>query len=267
VFWSEFAEKQPRIFGALLDAVVCALRREPTIELPEKPRMADFAVWIVAAEPALGWPVGSFMAAYMANRRDAATLALESSRFGVAVRDFVQARPDGAWDGTAKELLSAIARPDDIPKREWPASARGVGGKIRRLASALRANGIDVVTDERDSSAKRKRLIHLQYRPIQPSDPAGPSDNCPHDTAKADSARTVADDRGRSDSSATVRTNPPAEDGNADSDGPDDLDGSRATVPPGEESTAAPLRSPAKSFDQQLKTLFGLAGAEVDDVG
>jgi len=40
-----FDKARPRILGALLDAAVCALRNQHTVELPLKPRMADFAVW------------------------------------------------------------------------------------------------------------------------------------------------------------------------------------------------------------------------------
>ena len=39
--------------------------------LPLLPRMADFALWATAAEPALGFAAGQFMAAYQANRRPA----------------------------------------------------------------------------------------------------------------------------------------------------------------------------------------------------
>jgi hypothetical protein len=52
----EFERARPRILGALLDAASGAQRELPNTRLAEHPRMADFAVWVTAAETALGWP-------------------------------------------------------------------------------------------------------------------------------------------------------------------------------------------------------------------
>ena len=46
------------------DALSAALANEATTHLPRKPRMADFAVWVSAAESATPWPPGGFMDAY-----------------------------------------------------------------------------------------------------------------------------------------------------------------------------------------------------------
>jgi hypothetical protein len=66
-FWTAFDAAHPRILGALLDAAVCALRRIDEIEVGHL-RMADFAKWVVAAEPALGLAPGQFIASYEDNR-------------------------------------------------------------------------------------------------------------------------------------------------------------------------------------------------------
>ena len=47
-----FDRAYPALIGAVLDALSCALRRQPSVTLPRMPRMADFAVWATAAEPA-----------------------------------------------------------------------------------------------------------------------------------------------------------------------------------------------------------------------
>ena len=78
-FWREFEQERPAILGAILDAVSTALRNEATVTLDEHPRMADFAEWIVAAEPALPWEAGAFLTAYTATRQDANDLTLEAS--------------------------------------------------------------------------------------------------------------------------------------------------------------------------------------------
>ncbi|MBI4643654.1 MAG: hypothetical protein HY743_07980, partial [Deltaproteobacteria bacterium] len=51
-FWVDFEEARPRILGALLDAVSMGLRNQGRVTLPALPRMADFALWIAACEPA-----------------------------------------------------------------------------------------------------------------------------------------------------------------------------------------------------------------------
>ncbi len=67
--WAKFNEARPKILGALLDAVSMALKRFDDVKLSSYPRMADFTQWVTAAEPALNWPEGSFVAAYNGNRR------------------------------------------------------------------------------------------------------------------------------------------------------------------------------------------------------
>ena len=70
-FWREFEQARPRILGALLDAVSCGLQRLPDVQLERKPRMADFAKWGAAVEPACPWPEGTFLEAYVRNRQGA----------------------------------------------------------------------------------------------------------------------------------------------------------------------------------------------------
>ena len=62
--WREFERVRPRLFGACLSAVSLALRNFPNTQLDRKPRMADFARWSVAAEPAFNCAPGTFLAAY-----------------------------------------------------------------------------------------------------------------------------------------------------------------------------------------------------------
>jgi hypothetical protein len=81
-FWEVFEEHYATIFGALLDALAGALANIGTVRLDRMPRMADFAKWVTAAEPALGWEPGTFMGAYTANRDESHELALEASIAG-----------------------------------------------------------------------------------------------------------------------------------------------------------------------------------------
>ena len=89
-FWREFASMHAGILGGLCDALCAALARVACVELERLPRMADFAKWVTAAEPALGWDVGAFLKSYSGNRSDSHNIAVESSPIGaplVAVAD------------------------------------------------------------------------------------------------------------------------------------------------------------------------------------
>jgi hypothetical protein len=106
-FWAEFEQARPRILGALLDAVVVGLRNLPATRLALLPRMGDFAQWVTAAEPGLGWPPGAFMEAYRGNRAEAHHQALEASPVGELVVRFVEEQ--GRWEGTTRDLLRLLA--------------------------------------------------------------------------------------------------------------------------------------------------------------
>jgi hypothetical protein len=72
--WSSFDSAQPRILGGLLSAVSAGLKNYPNVQLRSYPRMADFAKWIIAAEPGLPWKQGYFLKYY--------TLCLDRKRAG-----------------------------------------------------------------------------------------------------------------------------------------------------------------------------------------
>ncbi|MBI4498200.1 MAG: hypothetical protein HY689_09905 [Chloroflexi bacterium] len=147
-FWRDFETARPRILGALLDAVAGALRDLPSTQLDRLPRMADFALWVTAAESALGWPRGSFLRAYAGNREGANDLALDASAIAGAVREFAaEHAADGGWSGSATELLAALnARlaAEKKPPWGWPGNGRALSNALRRIASNLRAAGVSV---------------------------------------------------------------------------------------------------------------------------
>lgn len=142
---AEFAEAQPRILGALLTAASTALRNRGGVQLDTKPRMADFAVWATAAEPALGLAPGAFMKAYTVNRDEIHELAIEHSPVATALRTLIDTT--GSFSGTATELKAALESCIDDRLRNsklWPQSARAVAGELRRLTPNLRAIGYNV---------------------------------------------------------------------------------------------------------------------------
>jgi len=182
-FWRDFEEVRPRILGALLDAVAEGLRNIDTIKLDRLPRMADFAKWVVACEPALPWEPGAFMKAYSGNRADAVSLALESDCVAVAVKELLEHRE--LFQGTATELLDELV--DYVPEktaksRAWPKTPRTLANRLRRAATFLRRTGIEVEFD-REPGGNRRRVIRLSKNTIVPTVPIVP-------TNKEDQLRT-----------------------------------------------------------------------------
>jgi hypothetical protein len=156
--FAAFERVRPQILGALLDAVAVALCRLPTINLLTLPRMADFALWATAAETGLGWPPGTFMAAYQSNRESANDLAIEGSVVAAPLVALLESQ--GKWLGSSSELLQVLEeRLGDQVRRTagWPKNPRSLSGHLKRLAPNLRAAGWVLVQDR--TSKKRRWMI------------------------------------------------------------------------------------------------------------
>jgi hypothetical protein len=156
-FWQVFNQAKPRILGALLDAVSTGLKNLESVKLQDLPRMADFAKWVVACEPALPWEEGSFLKAYTGNRAEAVELSLESDVVAVALRGHMAGLEE--WEGTPKELhevLEGFISGTTQKSKAWPKTPSWLSNRIRRAATFLRKVGINV---EFSKSGDRKITI------------------------------------------------------------------------------------------------------------
>jgi putative DNA primase/helicase len=163
--WGAFNDVAPEILGSLLDAASSALQNVGNVKLDRLPRMADFAKWVVAAEPALGWAPGTFIAAYTGNRAMSDEAAMDQSAIGAAVVLLLDHCETGQWSGTAGELLDALKHhADDATKQrdDWPRSAPKCAAQLRRLAPVLRRNGIDYVKGDRTNSRRPITLTQIK---------------------------------------------------------------------------------------------------------
>lgn len=162
----DFERVRPRILGALLDAVVVALGRVEQIEFKELPRMADFARWATAAEPALGWPDGTFLAAYDERRSQTHELALEASPIAPEIRAIAL---DGGFEGTASELLDRLADgSNEAAARELPKNAAKLGKDLRRLAPDLRGVGLVIEFSEDRHGTPIRITAQPPVSPVSP---------------------------------------------------------------------------------------------------
>lgn len=151
----EFKAAQPRILGALLDAVSDGLRQIAAgfDAGDDLPRMADFYEWALACEKGLGLKPGTFAAAYRANIEQANGLAIEASPVAQAIVTMVMDCDE--WQGTVCGLLTALterltaAGENPKQKRGWPQTPRKLGALLKEYAPNLRRNGIGVETGDR----------------------------------------------------------------------------------------------------------------------
>ncbi len=130
-----------------------------TRSFPKMPRMADFASFGEAVGLTLGWPAGTLLADYNANRREASAAQLEDSLVAeVLLRN---AHSFYHWTGTSAELLALLARgvsKKDASSSRWPKAPGWFTNELRRIAPQLRMQGISV-TFER---SREQRLIVIR---------------------------------------------------------------------------------------------------------
>ena len=149
--WAAMVESiHPRVFAGLLEALATGLKNLKATSTPDA-RMADFARFIIAAEPSLPWAPGSFLSAYQRNRGSAVAALAEGDVVAGAIRAFAEIHPEG-WSGLVSalfETLSAMVQRDGRRPSDWPGNPRWFSDRLRRAAPALRALGIDI-TEHRD---------------------------------------------------------------------------------------------------------------------
>ena len=162
---------QPLILGLVLDATVMGLRMEKEINFLNLPRMADFAAWVIACEPALPWTEGEFMEVYRQANEDAMIDLLESDTFADAVIKLVNEREEIELPPT--NLWRVLNSTGGIDERHfplgWPRSPKGIKNKLTRIAPALRNHGIGVEFS-RSSKSRSIRIYLIDEFGDKPSD-------------------------------------------------------------------------------------------------
>ena len=142
-------ELQPSILGLILDATVMGLGREKEVKIDNLPRMADFASWVVACEPALPWKEGEFMEVYKQATDEAMVDLVESDPFANAVIKL--AHSTGKYEGTATTLWELLIGRECInechPPLGWPKNANGIKNKLKRIAPQLRKLAVGIEFD------------------------------------------------------------------------------------------------------------------------
>ncbi len=160
-----FHEARPRILGALLNAVSTALCNLPRTKLETLPRMADFALWVEAAASAFGWHSGEFLATYRSNHQTAVSIEMEASPVASTLMAYIEAHGE-IREMLVKDLLRELTRlvSEERGKRPpptWPKNAQALGSELKRLAPALRSQGLNVVQHKRTRNGQPVSVLRL----------------------------------------------------------------------------------------------------------
>ena len=185
-----FQEAVPALLGGLLNAVSMALRNINNIRLESLPRMADFALWVTAAEAALPWEPGAFIKVYSQNRKDIISKSVETDLVANELTKWFEGKD--SWQGTPTELLEELektAAERVMKQKGWPKTAIWLTRKLKRAASFLRQIGIAVEFPR----TKENRLVQIERVQKIPSLASLPSPSNNSTDLSGDGKVTVKD--------------------------------------------------------------------------
>jgi energy-coupling factor transporter ATP-binding protein EcfA2 len=168
---------RPRILGALLTALSQTLAQpRPDVELP---RMADYALFAIASEKALGLEKGEFMKTFNQSREQSRQIVIESSPVGEAIVRLMENYPSPqSWKGTASELLKELEKHTDeatYRSRFFPKASNMLSRQLKRLTPDLRALGI-LISEKNIHGTKKLTLEkELKVSPLSPPNQSKPA--------------------------------------------------------------------------------------------
>jgi hypothetical protein len=173
--WNSFESEVPYVFGAMLDATVHGLRKEPLVRPYRLPRMADFVTRSIACERAFA-EEGAFLRAFSSTAVETIEALIEDDCVATAVNTFMTER--SFWCGTATQLLRELTDGDRTEAQvsqwtSWPRNPSLFSNRLRAVAASLRKIGIEILCDKKTPDRRRTRIIELrkidqEERPPEP---------------------------------------------------------------------------------------------------
>jgi hypothetical protein len=160
-FWMQFSLKHPELLGAVFDALSGALRERHTIQLEERPRLADWGLYAAALYESQGWGVSTFVEDWKGVEETQQQGTLDGSIVAQAVILYMKGKD--RVELSAAKLHAAIesSAEDDLDLKDdktWPKTGRTLWKKIREVTPLLEAHGIQAY---RSTSNKTGRPIIL----------------------------------------------------------------------------------------------------------
>ena len=159
-----FHADAPKILGAIFAFISSALKGRDKVRLERKPRLADFAEWVVAAEQGMNLE-GQFLKVYFDNLKNSDEEASEVSVMVYALQ--VLLRSQVSWIGRITDLFNELNDLRDITdemkrSKAWRDSALKMRNEIKRNISTLKVVGISVDFKFTRESGTGNRLMKIQ---------------------------------------------------------------------------------------------------------
>jgi len=153
---SAFESALGGIRGALLDIFADALYHLPQVVLPpcEDTRLVSFMSLGVAVAEAMGKDAQAFLGPYLEGREEAGARILDGNAVGAAVLAWASNNPQGATF-TPKEWFNRLKPDSGSSDGSWPRFPRGLGAAFKRLAPALRRQGVECLSEKALGGPKR----------------------------------------------------------------------------------------------------------------
>jgi hypothetical protein len=145
--WEEFEGMRPGILGGLLDCVASMLHLKNKITLKERPRMADFARYGVAAAKSLSYDPLEFLRIYQENESLQNEVIIEASPVLQALMIFMEDVEE--WSGSATELLGLLTETAgqhgiSTRNRSWPEKSNKLSRELSYVQKTLMDSGIEL---------------------------------------------------------------------------------------------------------------------------
>jgi hypothetical protein len=172
--------------------------------------MADYALFAIAAEKAIGLKQGEFRKTFDESREKSRQVVIESSLVGEAVIRLMEKYPvPKSWKGTASELLTELERHTEdstVKSRYWPKASNVFKRQLNRLSPDLKALGIEV--SENREGHDRTRVLVLE-KVVKISSVSSADDIKTSETTQGGllTADDTADDTRDADDKRTIKNN------------------------------------------------------------
>ena len=165
---------KPQLLGYIMDILVRVLKRKGEVQLPEYPRMADFAEVGELMARCMGYPDGEFTRAYFANIKLQTTEVLEANPVAAAIIKLMENR-DSWGPGQLRDLLEQLNNVAgelriDTKARLWPKAPNTLSRRLNEVKTNLREIGILVKKD----TDPRTNTNLVEVRKVSPVSPEPP---------------------------------------------------------------------------------------------
>jgi hypothetical protein len=204
-FWMQFSLKHPELLGAVFDALAGALRERHTVQLEERPRLADWGLYAAALYESQGWGVKQFVEDWQAVEKTQQQGTLDGSIVAQAVILYMKDKDRVEMSATKLHAALVDRAEDDLDLKDdktWPKTGRTLWKKIREVTPLLEAHGIRAYRSK-DNRTGRPIVLDTDFNDDNPDGkPGAESADDNADDNLATSSADTPDNYGISDDKA-----------------------------------------------------------------